>query len=459
MLHNYLGAEHFRNGLQHYLKTFAYKNAVTTDLWQALEEASGKPVMSFMNTWTSKGGYPLLSVSTNKENLVCEQQRFVINPKSPARNDKTIWPIPLLADELSNTLLEKRRTVITLPNSKKPLLLNQGLTGFYRVDYSHELQKLQTIAIKDGTISDIDRMGLLSDGFEVTKAGYQPITEYLDLLENFYTETKLPVWEIIASSLSSIRHTLAPNDTDDSLREAMKPFVLSLTKNELTRLGWSKHPDEKHLDSLLRPIVISLAASADEPQTLQSLQKLYDQKIYKNGSIDPDLRATVYVTAARTGGQKEYDELLACYKATQSSDEKLSITAAMTSFQQPELHKQILALLKTDTIRTQDLSYWIAYSFMNRHSRRQTWKWLQQNWAWLKEVIGTDLGFARIPVYVARNFSDISFLDEYKQFFDSKMEPLLKRSYEQGYEIIETNIDWHKRDAKAALEWFKSRQK
>ncbi len=459
MLNDYLGAEQFQAGLRHYLKKFAYKNADTTDLWSALEEVSGKPVMDFMHTWTGKSGYPLLSVAIEKNNLICSQRRFVTNPSSKARDDNTLWPIPLLSSELPEAIVQKRRTSISLEKSQIPLLINQGLTGFYRVDYTEEMQKIQIEAILKGTLSDLDRMGLLSDGFEVTKAGFQSTTDYLELLEHYSNETELPAWEIIASSLSTIRHTLAPNDTDDSLRDAMKPFVDNLTKNEIKRLGWVKHDNEKHLDTLLRPLIISLSASADNKDVLKKLAEMYVVKIHQNEEIDPDLRATVYVTAARTGGQKIYDELLKSYIATQSSDEKLSITAAMTSFQQPEIHAQVLALLQTSTIRTQDLSYWIAYSFMNRHSRTQTWLWLKSNWVWLKEVIGTDLGFARIPVYVARNFTDAKFLEEYVNFFTSKIEPVIKRSFDQGYEIMQTNIAWHERDSAAVVEWFKSRQK
>ena len=38
MLHDYLGAEPFRDGLRHYLKAHAYNNTDTVDLWAALEE-------------------------------------------------------------------------------------------------------------------------------------------------------------------------------------------------------------------------------------------------------------------------------------------------------------------------------------------------------------------------------------------------------------------------------------
>ena len=32
------------------------------DLWEALEQSSGKPVASVMNTWTKQMGFPLLTV-------------------------------------------------------------------------------------------------------------------------------------------------------------------------------------------------------------------------------------------------------------------------------------------------------------------------------------------------------------------------------------------------------------
>lgn len=42
MLCSYLGEETFQKGLRIYLKKFQYGNAVTTDLWNALSEASGQ---------------------------------------------------------------------------------------------------------------------------------------------------------------------------------------------------------------------------------------------------------------------------------------------------------------------------------------------------------------------------------------------------------------------------------
>lgn len=43
-----------------YLTKFQQKNAATEDLWESLENASGKPIAAVMNTWTKQMGFPHL---------------------------------------------------------------------------------------------------------------------------------------------------------------------------------------------------------------------------------------------------------------------------------------------------------------------------------------------------------------------------------------------------------------
>ena len=63
MLEQHIGADVFRDGVRTYLKAHAYGNTVTTDLWDALEDASGAPVRDMMNTFILQGGHPLVSLT------------------------------------------------------------------------------------------------------------------------------------------------------------------------------------------------------------------------------------------------------------------------------------------------------------------------------------------------------------------------------------------------------------
>lgn len=56
MLSAHLGVQTFLDGVAAYLKSHAYGNATTNDLWAALSEASGKNVSQFMDPWIRKIG-------------------------------------------------------------------------------------------------------------------------------------------------------------------------------------------------------------------------------------------------------------------------------------------------------------------------------------------------------------------------------------------------------------------
>jgi len=453
MLHDYLGPKPFRDGLRHYLKTHAYKNTDTVDLWQALEDVTKKPVKDFMGKWTSQPGFPLVEVAHKNNYIEISQSRFVTNPESDARNDDTLWPVPLLVNGLNETLLTKSRKIQLEKSIDPPTKINVGQNGFYRVRYSRDMQQKQIEELKAGNIPSVDRMGLLADSFEATKAGYQPVTDFLELLEHYQDEDTLSVWEIIAGSIATIRSILSQSDRDDTLRDAMKPYILNLVAKQLEKLEWEEKKNEPHLDTLLRPIIIGLAAAADEESVLSKIQLSYKERLI-GGSVDPNLRGIIYSNVARRGGRQQYDEMLKLYEETTSSDEKLSLTAGLTSFEQADIHADVLDLIKSDTVRTQDNGYWIAYSFMNRHGRHATWEWVKDNWTWLNDVMGTDLSFSRLPVYAARSFAAEKLIKDYKSFFSGKITPTIERSYNQGLEIAQTNAAWRERDDANALKYF-----
>ena len=81
MLHNWIGDAAFRQGMEKYLNKFAYKNALTEDLWAELGAASGKPVNDVMSGWTSRMGFPMVTVtvvdwSNNQLKVKLSQQKF-----------------------------------------------------------------------------------------------------------------------------------------------------------------------------------------------------------------------------------------------------------------------------------------------------------------------------------------------------------------------------------------------
>ncbi len=455
MLNNYLGNDVFKTGLRYYLKKHAYGSTTTKDLWAALEEVSHKPVSQFMDAWTTLSGFPIVSANVNSHEVELHQERFFTNPEhSKLAAEK--WPVALLSKTPGvPDLFTETRLSATLPDGHN-FKLNQGQSGFYRVIYnSSHLEELGSL-IKRGRLSSLDRLGVLADLVEAAKAGKADTVDTLHFLKNFKSESDYAVWDVIASLVGSLRLTM----DDEALREQMKPFIRTLVGEQLGRLGWERKSVDSHFDRLLRPIILGMAASADEPSVVRRCRDLFasiehaedlapelgdvpsKSRVKRGADVDPDLRGTVYGTAARLGGEAEFDKLLQLHNSASLSEERVTLSAAITGFRQPELVKRALGLITSDTVRLQDVPYWIAYSFLNRHAKQQTWQWMQQNWDWLHQHMGSDLSFYRLPIYSARSSSDIKFLEAYKKFFTSVMSKSLERSYRQGIEMIEWQSSW-----------------
>ena len=66
MLETFLTPDVFQKGLYRYLKSNEYGNARTQDLWSALEEESGMPVTSIMDSWVKQTGYPVLQIEADR---------------------------------------------------------------------------------------------------------------------------------------------------------------------------------------------------------------------------------------------------------------------------------------------------------------------------------------------------------------------------------------------------------
>jgi puromycin-sensitive aminopeptidase len=450
MLEQFLGADTFRDGLRVYLKKHAYGNTDTVDLWAALEEVSGQPVKAFMGAWTSQPGFPIVYGEVKKNSLKVLQERFLINRENTKLSDKTLWPVPLLpSTPLADKLMEKQSYEVPLLDADAPFLLNTGRSGLYRTAYDAEHLASLAQFVEDGKMPELDRMGLLGDAFEAAKAGYTDTLSALQLLGAYKNETSSVVWDIIAANIAGIKAVM----NDEDLRDAMKPFVRGLVHDQLSRLGWEELPEDTHFDKLLRPTILGLASSADEPTVVEEAKKRFDA-MKKPEDLAPDLRGVVYGTVARLGGEPEFDKLLKMHDASPSSEERVTLSSALTNFKQPELFNRALDIIPTSRVRLQDASYWIAYSFGNRFARAATWDWMVSHWNWLYENLGSDLSFYRMPIYAARASSDADFLKTYNDFFASVMKPALDRPVKQGAEMIEWQSAWKARDHAAIKKFF-----
>ncbi|KAF0704105.1 hypothetical protein As57867_007406, partial [Aphanomyces stellatus] len=92
MLANFIGLDKFYVGMHNYLTQYAYNNAKTVDLWQALEAASGLKITAMAHTWTTQMGFPVVTVTKNGEKLWLTQERFLSNG---TKDTESKWDVPV----------------------------------------------------------------------------------------------------------------------------------------------------------------------------------------------------------------------------------------------------------------------------------------------------------------------------------------------------------------------------
>ena len=124
MLEQYLGESRFREGIRQYIDHHAYGNTETSDLWDALEAATGEPVRRTMESWIFQGGYPVVAITDlDGETITVEQERFAY---SGERTTMRVGRFPLRlrvstpdGPHETRALLEDRSMTIALPEGAR----------------------------------------------------------------------------------------------------------------------------------------------------------------------------------------------------------------------------------------------------------------------------------------------------------------------------------------------------
>lgn len=217
MLHSYIGDCDFRKGMNLYLTKHMYQNTCTEDLWNALEEGSGKPVSKIMPSWTKQIGYPMISVSVAPAEsgvlLTFTQDKFTSDGSDPPEECSWIVPIDVTTAKNSvvSTLLEAKKSSLFIPDVTidEWIKVNPLSNGFYRVKYPEEMLAKLIPAVREQTLSTIDRLSILNDLFAMVKAGHANTVQILKILKAYEGEMDFNIWASILNILGSLGKLLA----------------------------------------------------------------------------------------------------------------------------------------------------------------------------------------------------------------------------------------------------------
>ncbi len=374
MLEQYLGGERFRAGVSHYLRTHAYANTDTGDLWDAIEHTSGEPVRRMMDSWIWQPGFPLVSAEADGDELVLSQRRFGFDAEAA---DPTTWVVPVGIRQGAATeqaLLDGPE--LRLPLGDDPMIVNAGGAGFFRVAYDDELRGRITSDVI-ASMSTLERFNLVDDAWSAVVAGRMDVVGYVDLVTRFADERELGVWQSIAAGLRAVRRLL---DDDEAAVAGFRQRLVGLAKPVLTELG-DPDPDETDLTARLRGLLLALVAVQGRDDEAQARARA----IYADWSDDPtavdaELAAAATAVIAATGDADDYERLHRVAMSEATPQVQLRHLYLLAEFDDAELMRRTCELALSDAVKSQNAPFLLRGCIGNRRFGAQAWEFVRRHW-------------------------------------------------------------------------------
>ena len=383
MLEQHIGADVFRDGVRTYLKAHGYGNTVTTDLWDALEDASGAPVRDVMNTFILQGGHPLVSLHAD----TLTQQPFSFGPP-PSGVESSIgreWNVPIAVRALPASSMPGapvRHLVLgpqptSIDEAQQGLaVLNAGGWGVFRVGYEsgHRLALAEHLP----ELTPLERANLLSDTWATTLAGHNALSEFLVLASRLGLEPDPAPWASVGSALVLAKRIALP-EHKDALHEAVAALVGPINR----RLGFDASPEEGDRTPSLRSLAINLMGTvgADEEVRAEAARR-FDASPIGGGSgpaIPADIETATLAVVAQLVRPGDYDALLERYRSASTPQEEMRSLGALASFPDVDLCLRTFDLALTE-VRTQNGFSVISALLANPVGNQAVWTRITESW-------------------------------------------------------------------------------
>jgi puromycin-sensitive aminopeptidase len=369
MLEQYLGEETFRNGIRRYLKSHAYSNTETDDLWAALEAESGEPVGEIMSGWIYQGGYPQIEVTETESGYRLSQQQFRFLDGGDAT-----WRVPALY----RTDIAEGRIVIGDKPVELPgtggLLLNRGGDGFYRVKYPTET--LQDLAEGFDDLDAAERYTLIADTWANVLAGEAPAANFIALVAALEDEDEPGVWGVAIGGLGELNRVIVPED-----RPALQTLVRDLVLPKAEAMGWEPAEDESDLTRKLRGLLLRVLGNlGNDTATQDQARKVFSRSLEDRDSVDADVADAAIGVVAANGSGEEFERFLRLRDDADSPQDEVRYLRAAAAVPDEETAARLVEMVLAGEVRSQDANWLLALLLGHRETGPLVWELVKANW-------------------------------------------------------------------------------
>lgn len=440
MLESFLGEDVFRDGIRRYVAARKYSNSTTTDLWNALSEASKKPVAEIAAGWTEQPGFPVVKVKREAGGKVrLTQERFTVNFKNAPLLE---WKIPLtysvIGEAPASLLMASKTDALENIPANRALKLNVRGAGNYRVEYDEPswislLQALPKLGVED-------RVNLLSDAWALVQADRAPVSLYFELVEKLPASTDIAEREQIVNVLDFINGLLVGN----AEREKFQRYARSLLRPTFDTLRWDPKQGEPPTIGNLRASLIEALGDLNDPEIVAGCRERFEEYLANPVSLAPDLRPTIFAIVGRCTDEKTWTKLHELGLKTTSIEEKQNYYNALACATDPKLLKKTLAIALTDELPTSRATFLVPRVARDSGHPDIAWEFAKANMKALLAKIDA-AGVNRYAPSLFTFFSDDARADELETYAKSNLPPASASEVAKAADEIQFRAEFEKR--------------
>ncbi|HVU49378.1 MAG TPA: M1 family metallopeptidase [Polyangia bacterium] len=460
MIEGFLGEDKFRDGIRLYMRRHREANATADDLWGALAEASGQPIVALANGWIRKVGYPVVSLSLDASGRVSlAQRRFFADPDARETGEPTTWLVPMVlrfrdarGTQEQRVLLDEREKTVTLA-AVGPVswcLGNAEARGFFRTAY--DAPTLARLLPELPALRPAERMTLVSDQWALVRAGVVPIAAFLDLVASLGNEEDHVVLDDLVGRLATIEH----RHLDEGERGRFEAFVRQLLGPRAAKLGWGgpREDDETRLRraALLRAMVLLARDPAAVGEAVRRLPP-------RDGApgVDPNLLDVVVTATARTADGATFEELRRRAREEADPAAKRRYLHALARVEDPALSTRAVELALAADVPMQDFTSYLSVLLSNRATREEAWRLVKTRFHEVRAKADSPMLLRRLVEALAA-LPERRHLEEITAFLESHPLEGAKQATAQTLERLRMDVALRERLLPAVATWLRARR-
>ena len=449
MLESFLGEKVFREGIRKYIARHKFSNTTTADLWNALGEASGRPVGEIATGWTQQPGFPVVKVAREPGGKIAlTQERFTINfPDAPPLE----WKIPLTysvsgSGDSGSLLMESKTAELKDIPADRAVKFNVDGAGNYRVQYDEASWKLLLAELPK--LSSPDRVNLLGDAWALVQANRAPLSHYLDLVEKLPSLTELAEREQIITAFEHINALI----TEQPQRQQFQKYARSILRPSFDAVGWEPKKGEPARHGLLRVSLIGALAALGDEEIVGGCRERFAALLNNPQSLAPDLRPPVLAVVGAYADAETWAKLHELGRKTTSIEEKQNYYNALASAVDPKLAARALQLSLTDELATSRAVMLVPFVAKQTGRADLVWDFAKSN---MKALLAkTDaLGANSYAPGLFTFFSDRDRIAELHAYANKELPKDAAKEVEKAADEISFRADFKQRLSEQLAAW------